>query len=70
MNLDCRHRLNTILESDHVIVMDVGNVCVFLSICEYTNFFQKIAEFDSPANLLKNTTSIFYSLTKEAGLVQ
>ena len=50
--------------------MDVGNVCVFLSICEPTNVFQKIAEFDSPVNLLKNTTSIFYSLNKEAGLVQ
>jgi len=29
----------------------------------------QLAEFDSPANLLKDTTSIFYSLAKEAGLV-
>ena len=28
-----------------------------------------IAEFDSPANLLLNKNSIFYSLAKEAGVV-
>ncbi|PPQ65474.1 hypothetical protein CVT26_000114 [Gymnopilus dilepis] len=51
--LTIAHRLNTILESDHVIVMDSG----------------KIAEQNTPANLLKDSSSIFYSLTKEAGLV-
>ncbi|RDB20896.1 Metal resistance protein YCF1 [Hypsizygus marmoreus] len=47
------HRLNTILESDRVLVMDSG----------------KMAEFDTPSNLLENKESIFYSLAREAGLV-
>ncbi|KJA15567.1 hypothetical protein HYPSUDRAFT_48272 [Hypholoma sublateritium FD-334 SS-4] len=51
--LTIAHRLNTILESDQVLVMDMG----------------KVAEFDTPANLLANTSSIFYSLAKEAGLI-
>ncbi|KAJ7583390.1 ABC transporter type 1, transmembrane domain-containing protein [Mycena floridula] len=52
--LTIAHRLNTIMESDRVLVMDTG----------------KIAEFDSPARLLENTESIFYSLAKEARLVE
>ncbi|KDR65747.1 hypothetical protein GALMADRAFT_232908 [Galerina marginata CBS 339.88] len=51
--LTIAHRLNTILESDRVIVMDSGMV----------------AELGTPANLLSNTSSIFYSLAKEAGLL-
>jgi len=47
------HRLNTILKSDRIIVMDSG----------------KVAEFDNPSNLLKNQSSIFYSLVQEAGLI-
>jgi len=47
------HRLNTILKSDRIIVMDSG----------------KVAEFDNPPNLLKNQSSIFYSLVQEAGLI-
>jgi len=50
--LTIAHRLNTILESNHVVVMDSG----------------KIAEKDTPTNLLNNSSSIFYSLAKEAGL--
>jgi ABC-type transport system involved in cytochrome bd biosynthesis fused ATPase/permease subunit len=48
------HRLNTILDSDRVLVMDTG----------------KVAEFDSPANLLANKGTIFYSLVNEAGLAE
>lgn len=47
------HRLNTIMDYDRIIVMDKG----------------KIIEFDSPANLLKNPESSFYSLASEAKLV-
>ncbi|KAG6828729.1 hypothetical protein H0H92_006917 [Tricholoma furcatifolium] len=47
------HRLNTIIESDRVLVMDSG----------------KIAEFDKPETLLSDKESIFYSLAHEAGLV-
>lgn len=48
------HRLNTIIDSDRVLVLDKGSV----------------AEFDTPENLLKNPDSLFYSLCKKGGLVQ
>lgn len=51
--LTIAHRLNTILDSDRVLVLDAGMV----------------AEFDSPKNLLADSTSIFYSLAKDAGIV-
>ncbi|KAG6899872.1 hypothetical protein C0993_005842 [Termitomyces sp. T159_Od127] len=51
--LTIAHRLNTIVESDRVLVMDSG----------------KVAEFDKPETLLAKKESIFYSLAKEAGLV-
>nr|UYV50462.1 YCF1 [Agaricus brasiliensis] len=47
------HRLNTIMSSDRVLVMDAGAV----------------AEFESPDNLLKDKNSRFYALASEAGLV-
>lgn len=49
----CRHRVNTILESDRVLVLDAGQVL----------------EFDTPKNLLANKQSLFHSLAAEAGLV-
>ncbi|XP_053202214.1 ATP-binding cassette sub-family C member 3-like [Panonychus citri] len=51
--LTIAHRLNTILDSDRVMVLDRG----------------QIAEFDEPKVLLENKQSIFYSLAKEANLV-
>lgn len=51
--LTIAHRLNTIMDSDRVIVLDKGY----------------IVEFDSPSNLLQNKQSIFYGMAKDAGLV-
>jgi ATP-binding cassette subfamily C (CFTR/MRP) protein 1 len=51
--LTIAHRLNTIMDSNRVLVLDKGT----------------IGEFDSPSNLLSNHNSIFYSLAKDARLV-
>ncbi|KAI0675473.1 metal resistance protein YCF1 [Trametes maxima] len=50
--LTIAHRVNTILESDRVLVLDAG----------------KVIEFDAPKNLLANKQSAFHSLAVEAGL--
>ncbi|KIP05505.1 hypothetical protein PHLGIDRAFT_128871 [Phlebiopsis gigantea 11061_1 CR5-6] len=51
--LTIAHRLNTILESDRVLVLDAG----------------KVVEYDTPKALLARKESSFYSLALEAGLV-
>lgn len=51
--LTIAHRLNTIMDSDRILVLDAGEV----------------REFDTPRNLLKKEDSIFYSLCSEAGLI-
>ncbi len=51
--LTIAHRLNTIMDSSRVMVLDAG----------------RIAEFDSPEALLQNEESIFYGMAKEAGVV-
>ncbi|KAJ8938900.1 hypothetical protein NQ318_007615 [Aromia moschata] len=50
--LTIAHRLNTIMDSDRVIVLDKG----------------QIVEFDTPTNLLADTKSIFHGMCKDAGL--
>jgi ABC-type multidrug transport system fused ATPase/permease subunit len=46
------HRLNTIMDSDRVLVMADG----------------RVAEYDTPDKLLENEQSVFYGLVHEAGL--
>lgn len=46
------HRLNTIMDSDRVLVLDKGEV----------------AEYDTPAALLKKDGGVFQGLVRQAGL--
>ncbi|GMM34012.1 ATP-binding cassette glutathione S-conjugate transporter [Saccharomycopsis crataegensis] len=52
--LTIAHRINTIMDSDRILVLEKGEV----------------AEFDKPEVLLQNHDSIFYSLAKRGGLVE
>jgi ABC-type multidrug transport system fused ATPase/permease subunit len=50
--LTIAHRLNTVIDFDKILVMQAG----------------RVAEFDTPANLLSNQQSLFYEYAKMAGL--
>ncbi|CCK71890.1 ATP-binding cassette glutathione S-conjugate transporter YCF1 KNAG_0I00990 [Huiozyma naganishii CBS 8797] len=51
--LTIAHRINTIMDSDRIVVLDGG----------------RVTEFDTPTNLLRNEGSQFHSLCQEAGLL-
>lgn len=52
--LTIAHRINTVMDSDRILVMDQGHV----------------AEFDSPTKLIQDKSSRFYALAKEAGEIK
>lgn len=52
--LTIAHRLNTIMDSDRIIVLEQGQV----------------SEFDTPEELLKDKNSMFYALCKQGGAIE
>ena len=52
LELNVFFRLNTIMDSDRILVLDNG----------------KVAEFDSPQKLLSHTEGMFFKMSQSAGL--
>ncbi|XP_046560393.1 multidrug resistance-associated protein 1-like [Haliotis rubra] len=52
--LTIAHRLNTVMDYDRILVLEQG----------------RVAEYDTPENLLQQPNSIFFKMAKDAGLAQ
>ena len=70
MSVDVRHRLNTIIDSDRVLVLSDGKVRSRPGAQQRTKIhcFVQVLEFDEPQTLLARPESAFRSLAAEAGL--
>ena len=76
--LTIAHRLNTIMDSNRVVVLDQvaqhmikmrGLFCDNTMIFFYFNILQgKVVEFESPASLMAKPNSVFYGMAKNAGI--
>lgn len=69
--LTIAHRLNTILNSDRYCIYDF--FCfLFLNCFNFRVMVMsqgQVLEMDSPSNLLKDQTSAFYKMAKDAGIL-
>jgi len=72
--LTIAHRLNTIIDSDKIMVLDAGQISVIFYHFEIIPpakvlnlVWPNIQEYDSPAQLLGNSLGIFRSLVDQTG---
>ena len=70
--LTIAHRLNTIMDSNRVVVLDQVAQHVISKKTVLSFYFNillgKVIEFESPASLMAKTNSVFYGMAKNAGI--